>query len=583
MNRILEHILPNVQKPARYAGGEYHSVVKARPAVTTRFALCYPDLYEIGMSNQELRILYDILNRQKGVWCERCFAPWVDMEAEMRREGLLLFGLESSDPISEFDIIDFVLGYEMTDTNLLNMLDLAGLPLRAAERKELAPLVIAGGTACYNPEPLAPFVDCFLPGESEEVTLELLALYQRAKEEGWSKAELLEDAAQIPGVYVPSRYVIQYASDGQVAAIVPEAGTPERVPRRVVARLPEQPEEPLVPSMEIVRDHVILELSRGCAHGCRFCQAGYGSRPVRTRSADEALRRGAELCRRSGYQSVSLSALSLFDHPELEAVCRSLTDYCAPRNIALSLRQLRAEPGAVRLAQQLQRGRKGSLTFSLEAGTQRLRDAIHKELTEEAILSACRAAFEAGWTSLKLCFMLGLPTETDADVLGIAELVKRIYPTERGRLAVSVAWFVPGAQTAFQWEAQCSKEEYLRRVHLLGENLPQTPAVTYHWNSPEVGYLRAVLSRGDRRLGDVLERAWELGARLDSWSECFQPQSWQDAFAFCGLDGDFYVRRSRDRSELLPWSMLQTGVSQETLWQEAQACHAQSGGGVSHG
>ena len=430
MNRALEQILPRVQKPARYTGGEYNAIVKDRRRVDLRYALCFPDTYEIGMSNLGMRILYGVMNGMEGVWCERVFAPWTDMEEEMRRAGIPLYGLESGDAISGFDIIGFSLGYEMAYTNVLNMLDLAGLPLRSADRPGLTPLVVAGGACAYNPEPLAPFVDLFILGEGEEVTPEYIQLYRQAREECWSKEEFLQEAARIEGIYVPAFYEPVYKEDGALAEmrVVEGSGAPETVRKRIVEDFEHSyfPVRTIVPSTEIVHDRVMLELFRGCIRGCRFCQAGYVYRPVRNRSAHRLAEYGKAACQDSGYQEMTLSSLSSTDYPGLLPLCDELLDYCAPRDIGLSLPSLRADTFSMNLMDRLQRVRKGGLTFAPEAGTQRLRDAINKNLTEADLLQSVRTAFSGGWSGVKLYFMLGLPTETDEDVLGIADLARKV-------------------------------------------------------------------------------------------------------------------------------------------------------------
>lgn len=587
MDRSLERILSRVQKPARYTGGEYNAVVKDRRDVAVRYALCFPDTYEIGMSNLGCRILYGVMNQRPDVWCERVFAPWGDMEEEMREEGLSLYGLESGDAISGFDIVGFSLGYEMAYSNVLNMLDLAGIPLRSEDRQGLSPLVVAGGTCCFNPEPLAPFIDFFVLGEGEEVTLEYIDLYRKAKEEDWDREELLLAAARIPGIYVPSLYEPVYNADGTLAELkVREgSGAPELVTKRIVQDFDKAyyPVKTIIPSTEIVHDRVMLELFRGCIRGCRFCQAGYAYRPVRSRSPKLLAEYGKAAIEDSGYQEITLSSLSSTDYPCLMELCDDLLDYCAPRDIGLGLPSLRADTFSMSLMERLQRVRKGGLTFAPEAGTQRLRDAINKNLTEEDLLQSCRTCFSGGWSGVKLYFMLGLPTETDEDVLGIAELAKKVYQVWREctpnrargvRITVSTSWFVPKPHTAFQWEGQISREEYQRRVDLLRDALRREKSITYNWHDVETSYLEAVFSRGDRRLADVIQWAWEHGARLDSWSEYFDHQRWMAALAACGLDGDFYAARERGKNEVFPWYRTSTGVTPAFLWRERERCYA---------
>ncbi len=583
MDKRLERILPRVQKPARYVGGEYNAVMKDKAQVDLRFAFCFPDTYEIGMSNLGYRILYGVLNEMPGVWCERAFAPWTDMEAELRAAGLPLCALESGDPVGEFDVIGFSVGYEMAYTAMLNMLDLAGLPLRSEDRTALTPLVIAGGTAMYNAEPVADFIDMALIGEGEELLPEVVALCQRAKAEGWDKPRLLRAAAQIQGVYVPSLYDVDYKEDGTVRAITARDGAPEKVVKRVVHHMDRAyyPAKTIVPSTEIVHDRVTLEVFRGCIRGCRFCQAGYVYRPVRCRSREQLARYGQEAIADSGYQEMTLSSLSTSDYPELVGLCDDLEEMCRQKHVNLSLPSLRADNFSMELMGRLQRGRKAGLTFAPEAGTQRLRDAINKNLTEEDLTESLKTAFSGGWSAVKLYFMLGLPTETDEDVLGIAEMASHAVHTwrehasnkNRGlRITVSTSWFVPKPFTAFQWEAQISRSEYERRVRLLREAIT-AKAVTYNWHDGDTSFLEAVLARGDRRLGRVLERACRKGARLDAWSDCFDLNRWLEAFAECGLDPAFYANRERTREEILPWSMISCYVSDDYLWRQRQLAY----------
>ncbi|MEQ2444643.1 TIGR03960 family B12-binding radical SAM protein [Pseudoflavonifractor sp. CLA-AP-H29] len=583
MNRSLERILPRVQKPARYTGGEYNAVVKDRRKVEVRYALCFPDTYEIGMSNLGVRILYGVMNNLPWCWCERVFAPWGDMEEEMRSEGLPLYGLESGDSIADFDMIGFSLGYEMAYTNVLNMLDLAGLPVRAEERRELSPIIVAGGTCAFNPEPLAPFVDIFSLGEGEDVSVELLELYRKAKSEGWEKEEFLLAAAKIPGLYVPSLYDISYHEDGTVAAITPREGAPAVVTKRIVQDFNKSyfPVKTIVPSTEITQDKVTLEVFRGCIRGCRFCQAGYAYRPVRSRDPELLVKYGIEACKDSGYQEMTLSSLSTSDYRHLLKLCDGLLEWCEPEKVSLALPSLRADNFSMNLMHRLQHGKKSGLTFAPEAGTQRLRDAINKNVTEEDILQSCRTAFSGGWSSVKLYFMLGLPTETDEDVLGIADLAEKVYqawrettpePRRGVRITVSTSFFVPKPHTAFQWEGQISMEEYQRRVKLLRDNM-RGRSISYNWHDPDTSVLEAVFARGDRRVADVIEEAWRNGAKFDSWSEYFDFQHWQDAFASCGLSMDFYAARQRDKDEILPWDMISTGVRKPFLWREREQCY----------
>lgn len=578
MNPILQRILPNVQKPARYTGGEFNEVKKNLNDVRLRVAFCFPDTYEIGMSNVGMRILYGIMNEMDGVWCERVFAPWADMEAEMRANHLPLWALESQDPISDFDMIAFTIGYEMCYANILNMLNLAGIPLRSKDRSGLKNIVFAGGVCAYNPEPLADYIDFFALGEGEDVTQEILQLYDRAKSESWSKETFLNEVSKIPGIYVPSLYSVNYNEDGTLASVLSAEGAPVAITKRIVEDLDKvyYPTKMIVPSTEIVHDRANLEVFRGCIRGCRFCQAGFSCRPVRKKSAAVLYKQAVETLEDSGHNEITLSSLSTSDYRELKELTDEMISYCSEHKINLSVPSLRADNFSRELMQKLQTHRKSGLTFAPEAGTQRLRDVINKNLTEEEILTTCTNAFSGGWNNVKLYFMLGLPTETDEDVLGIAELVYKIIQVwkecasnkKRGlRVHVATAYFVPKPHTPFQWEKQITPEEYLRRTKLLKSHL-YSKSVEYNYHEPELSRLEAVMARGDRRLGAVIEEAVKNGAKLDGWDEHFSYTTWLNAFEACGVNPDHYTIRGFEENELLPWDMFDVGVSKEFLLRE---------------
>ncbi len=583
MNELLQRILPTVQKPARYTGGEYNEIQKDLSQVRVRVAFCFPDTYEIGMSNVGMRILYGVMNEMDGVWCERVFAPWSDMEAAMVQHQLPLWALESQDPVKDFDMIAFTIGYEMSYTNILNMLRLAGLPLHSKDRKELRNIVFAGGVCAYNAEPLADFIDFFCLGEGEEITPEVLSLYDRAKAENWTKDAFLLEVSKIPGVYVPSFYEHCYHEDGTIREIRSLNGAPKVVTKRIVEDLDRAyfPTKMIVPSTEIVHDRANLEVFRGCIRGCRFCQAGFTNRPVRKKSAQVLYRQAVDTLEDSGNNEITLSSLSTSDYRELKELTDAMIPYCAENRINLSVPSLRADNFSRELMQKLKTLRKSGLTFAPEAGTQRLRDVINKNLTEEEILSSCRIAFSGGWNNVKLYFMLGLPTETDEDVLGIAELVYKIILAwkecavnkKRGlRVHVATAYFVPKPHTPFQWEKQISPEEYLRRCKLLKSHF-YSKSIEYNYHAPDLSRLEAVFARGDRRVGAVIEEALNRGARLDGWDEHFSYQAWLDAFEACGVDPDFYTVRGYGEEEVLPWDCMDVGISKRFLLKERHTAY----------
>ena len=575
MTELKQRILPTVQKPARYTGGEWGETKKDLHDVRVRVAFCFPDTYEIGMSNVGMRILYGVMNEMDGVWCERVFAPWGDMEEAMRKHDLPLWALESQNPVKDFDMIAFTIGYEMAYSNILNMLDLAGVPLHAKDRHDLKNIVFAGGVCAFNPEPLADFIDFFSLGEGEDITVEIVSLYDRAKAEGWSKDAFLHEVAKIPGVYVPSFYRHEYNEDGTLAAIVPLEGAPEVVIKRIIEDLDSAyfPTKMIVPSTEIVHDRANLEVFRGCIRGCRFCQAGFSCRPVRKKRPEVLYKQAVETLEHSGNNEITISSLSTSDYRGLKELTDQLIPYCADQKINLSVPSLRADNFSRELMEKLQTVRKSGLTFAPEAGTQRLRDVINKNLTEDEILNTCAQAFSGGWSNVKLYFMLGLPTETDEDVLGIADLVYKVIQTwkahatnkKRGlRVHVATAYFVPKPHTPFQWEKQITPQEYLRRCKLLKSHF-YSKSIEYDYHSPDLSRLEAVFARGDRRLGPVIETAMRSGARLDGWDEYFNYAKWYDAFRTCGIEEDFYTTRGYGEDEILPWDTIDVGVTKKFL------------------
>lgn len=579
-----ERLLLSVQKPGRYSGGEINSVIKDKEKVDVRFAFCFPDTYEIGMSHLGMKILYSQFNSREDIWCERVFAPWPDFEEAMRKNNIPLFALESRDSIKDFDFIGFTLQYEMCYTNVLNMLDLAGLPVRSEDRHELSPLVVAGGPCCCNAEPLADFIDLFFLGEGEEVDLEVIDLYKEFKKKGGSKAEFLRAAAKIEGVYVPSLYDVSYNEDGTVKAVTPKDGAPKQVKKRIIKDMDSvfYPDKFVVPFIEIVHDRAVQEIFRGCIRGCRFCQAGFIYRPVREKSADTINRQAKALCESTGYDEISMSSLSTSDYTELEPLLNKMLCWTEPNEISLALPSLRVDNFSKELLEKINHVRKSGLTFAPEAGTQRLRDVINKNVTEEEIFRTCKTAFEGGYTAVKLYFMLGLPTETDEDLEGISALGQKIIDLfyslpERPKgkspsVSISVSTFVPKPFTPFQFEPQIGKEEIERRQqHLKYSN--KNRRVNISWHDSSTSLLEGAFARGDRRIGRVIEAAFKKGCKFDSWNEFFKPELWEEAFREIGLSPEFYAGRKREYDEINPWDHLDYGVTKKFLIKENELAH----------
>lgn len=577
----IEAVLPLVQKPARYTGGELNSVVKNKDEVDIRFAFCFPDTYEIGMSHLGMKILYSLINSRDNFWCERVFAPDTDMESLLRERGIPLFALESRDSLSDFDVVGFTLQYELSFTNVLNMLDLSGIPLRSKDRGDFldVPVVVAGGPCVCNPEPMADFIDCFQIGEGEEMMLEFLDLLDDYKKQGKSRKEFLVAASQIEGIYVPQLYDVSYNGDGIISEVKALCGAPAVVNKRVVSDLDKifYPDKFVVPFVEVVHDRVVHEIFRGCIRGCRFCQAGFWYRPIREKTVETISKQSQRLACTSGYDELSLCSLSSSDYTKITELLEELLGWAVPQKINVALPSLRIDNFSDELKEKLSLVRRSGLTFAAEAGTQRLRNVINKNISEEEILSTCRKAFVGGWTAVKLYFMIGLPTETDDDVVGINQLSQKVVnefynnpdkPKGKGvSVSAGVSSFVPKPCTPFQWEAMDSREELKRKQQLLLETCT-TKKITFRFHNTDLTFLEGVFARGDRRLCDVIEAAYHNGCTFDSWDDKFNFDGWTTAFEKCGISPDFYTKRKREYNEILPWDHINSGITKSFLIKE---------------
>ena len=582
-----DEILLSVQQPARYIGNEMNAVVKDPNRVAIRFAMCFPDVYEIGMSHLGMQILYDMFNHREDVYCERVFSPWTDLDQQMRQQQIPLFALESQDPVRDFDFLGFTIQYEMCYTNILQVLDLSGIPLHAKERGEQDPLVIGGGPCAYNPEPLAPFFDLFYIGEGETQYDVLFDLYKKIRTSNKSRWDFLKEAAQIPGIYVPAFYDVSYHEDGTIASFQPnQEGIPQSVTKELVVNLDDAPyiENPIVPFIKVTQDRVVLEIQRGCIRGCRFCQAGNIYRPLREHSLEYLKKYAYQMLNRTGHEEISLSSLSSSDYTHLKELVTFLIEEFHGKGVNISLPSLRIDAFSLDVMSKVQDVKKSSLTFAPEAGTQRLRDVINKGLTEEVILKGAAEAFRGGWNRVKLYFMLGLPTETPKDIEGIALLSEKVAETfynevpkenRHGRVQVtaSSSFFVPKPFTPFQWARMCTREEFLQRAYAVKDKFKEMKnkkSLKYIYHDADVTILEGVLARGDRKVAAVIEEAYHKGALYDSWSEYFRNEIWMQAFEDCGVDIDFYTTRERKPDELFPWDFIDAGVTKDFLLREWQ-------------
>ena len=584
INKDVEKLLLKVQKPGRYVGGELNSVVKNKEDVDIRFAFCFPDTYEIGMSHLGMKILYSLFNERDYIWCERVFAPWLDMEELMVEKNIPLFALESGDPITNFDFIGFTLQYELSYSNVLNMLKLANIPIKSKDRTELSQIVVAGGPCACNPEPLAEFIDIFFIGEGEEVDLEVIDLYRECKKNNKSKAEFLQLASQIKGVYVPALYDVEYNDDNTIKSFTPKDNAPAVVEKRLMMNMDESyyPDNFVVPNIEIVHDRAVSEIFRGCIRGCRFCQAGFIYRPVREKSVDTIDKQCHTLCNNTGYDEVSLSSLSSSDYTDIIGLLERLNKWSKDEKVSISLPSLRVDGFTDDILDKIKTVRKSGLTFAPEAGTQRLRDVINKNVLEDELINTCSTAFNGGWTKVKLYFMIGLPTETYEDVEGIANLAQNVVDTyyrcenkPKGKsvtVTISTSSFVPKPFTPFQWFGQNNRSTLMDKQQHLKDTI-KTKKINYNYHDADTSYLEAVFARGDRRLCKVLELACEKGFHFDGWSDCFSLNKWLDIFEECGIDPDFYAVRQRDFDEILPWDFLNYGVNKEYLIKECKKAY----------